>query len=65
MLALSHSELMRLTANPPAAYSAYRLHERSSLREQKLNLSNCILNITDRLSDSLRYQYLSKVPESM
>lgn len=61
MLALCQSELLRLTANPRMTYSAYRL----SFREQQNDLSNCILNMTDRLSDSLQDQHLSKVPDSM
>jgi hypothetical protein len=65
MIALCQSELLRLTVNPRVAYSAYSLHERSSLREQKYDLSNCILSMTERLSNSLRRQHLSKVPEIM
>ncbi|KAI6757066.1 hypothetical protein HG530_011664 [Fusarium avenaceum] len=43
MLALCHSELMRLMANPPVTYPAYRLHERFSIQKQKQDLLNCIL----------------------
>ncbi|KAH7225247.1 hypothetical protein BKA60DRAFT_450540 [Fusarium oxysporum] len=65
MLVLCQSELLHLTANPRATYSSYMLHEQVSFRNQKDDLANCILNLTDRLSESLRQQHLSRVPPIM
>ncbi|KAF5678606.1 cutinase transcription factor 1 beta [Fusarium heterosporum] len=65
MLALCQNELLCIMANSRVACSANSMHEGSSFCEKKHNLSNCILNMTDRLSDSLQHQHLSKVPESM
>ncbi|TXC08865.1 hypothetical protein FocTR4_00002340 [Fusarium oxysporum f. sp. cubense] len=62
MLVLCQSELLHLTANTRATYSSYMLHEQASFRNQKDDLANCILNLTDRLSESLRQQHLSRVP---
>ncbi|KAL9573922.1 hypothetical protein ACKAV7_001954 [Fusarium commune] len=62
MLALCQSELLHLTAIPRATYSSYMLPEQVSFCNQKDDLANCILNLTDRLSESLRQQHLSKVP---
>lgn len=65
MLALCQSELLHLTAIPRVTYPSYMLHEQVSFRNKKDDLANCILNLTDRLSESLRQQHLSKVPPSM
>ncbi|KAH7199011.1 uncharacterized protein B0J16DRAFT_392959 [Fusarium flagelliforme] len=65
MLSLCHSELLGVTRSPHLAASHYQMHERPSVREPKHDLSSCILNLTDRLLDSLQQQLLPQVPESM
>ncbi|RFN47011.1 cutinase transcription factor 1 beta [Fusarium flagelliforme] len=65
MLSLCQSEILGLTTSSRLAASPYKIHERPSIREKKYDLSNCIINLTDRLSDSLQQQLLPQVPESM
>lgn len=65
MLALCQRELLRVTASSNIQQSANILHERPSFFEQNHSLSNRILDMTDRLTDSVQHQDLSRVPEIM
>ncbi|KAL3588271.1 hypothetical protein FPOAC2_10424 [Fusarium poae] len=65
MLALCQSDLLRYAASLRAMSSTSRLLEHSFFREQKHHYLNCIINMTDRLSDCSLHQYLSQVPETM
>ncbi|XEU97335.1 hypothetical protein FSHL1_002621 [Fusarium sambucinum] len=65
MLALCQSDLLRYAVSPRATSSTSRLLKQSFLRDQKQHYLDCIVNLTDRLSDALQHQHLSQVPESM